>query len=285
MKKLLFVVGMQKSGTSLLNRILMVQDHFCNPFLPEGKYFWGDNPPFNPVDKPCGTLFQRHRGMRGHALDASDFSISDQILLQKRIEDAEVNEAVLMNKNPYNTVRLPWLKKVFPEAKIVAIYRAPVPNVYSLLKKYHSSDTSAVQPDDGWWGIKPDNWQKYISENKISQCANQWIQVNEALLKNRKHVDLIIDYENLCEEPSKVLRNINDLMDLDGEIKAIPQLRDLNSEYLIGSTLESKNKELRHGNFTLEHLSQSSEFPALKPVEVQSILNLCSDLWKRISLQ
>jgi len=89
--KQLFIIGMQKSGTSLLNRMLMQQKVVKNPFLPEGKFFWGDNPPFNPVDEPCGQLYQNHSGNNGHYLNAQDFNLNHQKLLFDRIKQADIS--------------------------------------------------------------------------------------------------------------------------------------------------------------------------------------------------
>ncbi len=274
MKKLLFIVGMQKSGTSLLNRILMEQDFISNPFLPEGKFFWGDNPPFNPVDKPCGEIFQSYSGKRGHALYEEDFSSTDQKLLQQRIVDAEVDAPVILSKNPYNSVRLPWLKRMFPESVIVAMYRAPVSNVYSLLKKYHKSH---VIPEDGWWGIKPHTWQNLVSSDKLTQCANQWNEVNKQLLNNRSRVDLFINYKDLCNDPNGILWHITSLLNIKEKTKAIPTLLNLDDEYLRGSRIESKNKEMRtNKGFQLKHLQEELEFPPFTKSETAQVKTICS---------
>ncbi|VAW49243.1 hypothetical protein MNBD_GAMMA03-1, partial [hydrothermal vent metagenome] len=70
----------------------MQQSVINNPFLPEGKLFWGDNPPFSPVDKPCGELYQKYNGERGHFLDETDFSIADRNLLLNRIKTTDIKE-------------------------------------------------------------------------------------------------------------------------------------------------------------------------------------------------
>jgi len=138
MKNILFVTGIQKSGTSVFNRLLIEQNFINNPFLPEGRYFWGDNPVDFPTDKPCGVLYQKHKGRKGFELNEQDYVSEDQFLLNKRICDAKVQEDILMNKNPNLSVRLPWLKKMFPYSKIVIVVRNPVSNMYSFSKKSYS---------------------------------------------------------------------------------------------------------------------------------------------------
>ncbi|MCF6301373.1 MAG: sulfotransferase [Proteobacteria bacterium] len=192
---------MQKSGTSLLNRLLMYQPFITNPFLPEGKFFWGDDPPFSPKAAPCGHLYQKHLGQHGHALDAKDFDYSDQTLLNHRITEAKVSTPILVNKNPYNSVRIPWLKRMFPDCKIVTITRKPQANIYSLLKKYQTHKGLGVEPEDGWWGIKPLNWQELLNNDKLIQCANQWTAINEQLYENIHQIDYLLSYSSLCNNP------------------------------------------------------------------------------------
>ena len=149
----LFIVGIQKSGTTLLNRLLLQHPKvFYSPFKLEGRAFWGDDPPFSPTASPCGVLYQKKSGQQGHHLDATDFTVEDQQLLQQRISDSEATGAVLINKNPYNTVRIAWLKRVFPACKIVAIIRNPMANVFSLQKKHIPHEDRGLGPEDGWWG-------------------------------------------------------------------------------------------------------------------------------------
>ena len=278
--KLLFITGMQKSGTSLLNRMLMQQSVINNPFLPEGKFFWGDNPPFIPVEEPCGKIYQSHDGAHGHYLSESDFKTEDRLLLLERIEGAAINEPILMNKNPYNAVRVAWLKKVFPECKIVAITRNPVANVYSLLKKFQSPEDKT---EDGWWGIKPKKWQNLVSQNKVEQCSNQWKYVNHQILENIKNIDLLINYDDLCNHPNLYVSRAIDLCSIDHEVIRLTKCKNFNDEYKIGSRLQSKNKELRKSNsFDLSKLNETLEFPPLTIHEVETIKSICDKTWREL---
>ena len=281
--KLLFVIGMQKSGTSLLNRMLMQQSFIENPFLPEGKYFWGDNPPFSPVDKPCGQLFQKYAGEHGHYLDDSDFSLLDKELLFSRIKQANITEPILMNKNPYNTVRVQWLKAVFPDCKIVGIYRNPVANVFSLLKKYIECEGQVVGPENGWWGIKPKNWLKIISNNKTIQCAEQWKSVNKQMLENLDKVDKLINYVDLCKHPNEVIAQSIAGYNIQKPISQLPVCKNMNKEYLHGSRLLSKNREFRKNKgFDLSGLQDEPECPPLQPKQIDQIEEITADVWDKL---
>ena len=46
--RLLLVVGLQKSGTTLLGRLLERLEMVAKPLRSEGDAFWGNEPPFAP---------------------------------------------------------------------------------------------------------------------------------------------------------------------------------------------------------------------------------------------
>ena len=109
-KKLVFIVGLQKSGTSLLFRLLQQTGLTENPFDREGHDFWGDVPPFEPVKFPTGAIYQRSMGERGHEIGSEEATEEVKRVLYQRLERIKGQAAIMINKNPYNTVRLPWLK-------------------------------------------------------------------------------------------------------------------------------------------------------------------------------
>ncbi|MGJ8662022.1 MAG: sulfotransferase family protein [Marinicella sp.] len=241
--KLIFIVGLQKSGTSLLNRLLMQQPTVTNPFLPEGKFFWGDDPPFTPTAKPCGDIYQKYQGKMGHFISAVDFDPLDQQLLMQRISEAAISTPVLMNKNPYNTVRIKWLKTIFPTCKIVALIRNPLANVFSLLKKHENNSSS-----DQWWGVKPKNWNALISSNKTEQVSKQWKTVNQSLVNDFEDIDYLLNYADLCSHPEQHLNSILKLVSQNYTEMLHSPLTCMDSEYKTGGSLESKNKLLRQTN-------------------------------------
>ncbi|MEZ5471422.1 MAG: sulfotransferase [Marinicella sp.] len=279
-KHLLFVVGMQKSGTSLLNQILMKQDFIRNPFLPEGKFFWGDDPPFSPKEYPCGEIYQKHDGMNGHYMGENDFKIEQQKVLRDRIAEANVEEPVLLNKNPYNSVRIEWLRKVFPNCTVVAVYRNPVSNIFSLLKKFVISGNVGLGPEEGWWGIKPKNWRNYIEKNKLVQCCHQWNLTNLELMKNHNQINLWFEYAEICKQPNKVLQLILSVLELDLPLKKIEKLKCFDTEYLKGSRIVSKNSEFRaQQSFDLSKLEEETQFGPLNTNQIDEILLNCNPQW------
>lgn len=278
MKRILFVTGFQKSGTSLLNRLLMSQNFIENPFLPEGKFFWGDNPVENPVDSPCGEIYQKHKGRQGHQLYRNDFQKTHKELLEHRIKSASIKKGVLMNKNPNLVVRLPWLKQIFPDSKIILIIRKPIANIYSFSKKLYEAKR---ENPDYWWGVKPDKWQSLINKNEIVQIVNQWKSVFHELINNYNLVDMIIRYDRLCINPYQHLVEICNILNIDLRNIQLDfnELQCMDEEYKKGSEIQSKNIHLRNGNSFNIPTSEKNDYEPFDNTKIDYIQSETDEIW------
>jgi hypothetical protein len=277
----LFVVGLQKSGTTLLNRLLSRHDQVTNPFKLEGRDFWGDCPPFSPEQAPCGTLYQAKHALAGHRLTAEDYRAADQKMLAARLAAKNIQTPYWINKNPYNTVRISWLKEHFPDCLVIAMVRDPVANVFSLLKKFHPHEAMGYPPEHGWWGVKPSGWNALVDDDKIHQCAQQWLHTNQQLLADHLLIDRMIPYHRLCAEPTVYLQSIlaqgwsfSALLPESGRFTCSDQ------EYLTGSALLSKNRQYQHSQSFELNQDESTELAPLKALEIQHIRQLCETTWQ-----
>ncbi|ADJ29199.1 sulfotransferase family protein [Nitrosococcus watsonii] len=278
----LFIVGLQKSGTSLLSRCLQMDAAVSSPFKAEGHDFWGDVPPFTPTAYPTGTLYQAKGGKQGHLLEASDIDTTITATVHGRWHSLPCLTPILLNKNPYNTLRLGWLRALFPQARIVAMVRNPLANTYSLAKKYLPHQGRGKAPEEGWWGVKPPQWREIIQEDKLEQCARQWLTVNQHLLANAWHVDLYLTYEAFCQQPRLWLQRILQLCQphrVDPPPIVLP-LQNCDGEYLTGARLRSNNRYFHErGNLSLP-AHTVTEFPPLTAEQTRRIEKLAWPLWQ-----
>ncbi|MEO8493753.1 MAG: sulfotransferase [Planctomycetota bacterium] len=248
--KLVLIAGLQKSGTTLLLRLLT--DHTSvasSPFSGvEGHDFWGNVPSHAPCEFPAGTIYAGHHGELGHEIPAAAADGHMRRILEQRLAALHVATPVIVNKNPYHTMRLPWLKSVFPDCFIVATVRRAVPNIYSMLKKYVRQDErDRPWREDGWYGVKPRHWRSMLSDDTLLQCTRQWCAVMGKLWADRAHVDLFVGYPELCREPVKTVRRILGAAcgeDVAGNVE-VPPLVCYDDEYRRGAPLRSKNEEAR----------------------------------------
>lgn len=278
--RLLLVVGLQKSGTTLLGRLVERSSAVARVDRGEGDAYWGNDPPFSPTASPAGVLYQRHGGERGHELDASDVTPAIAAELHGRLP--AINAPLHFNKSPYNTVRLPWLRAIFPDAFIVAMVRRPIPNVYSLGKKFIPHEGRGRGPEDGWWGVKPAGWRSMRDPDPRVQCARQWRAVNARLVAHRGFLDEIVAYDALCRDPDGIVgglleRAVGTPVDLGDPA---PPLHCADDEVEHGARLRSRNRTFRdHG--TLESAppdAASAELPPLDATDAALIADHCRDV-------
>ena len=202
MKRIIHVAGLQKSGTSLLVRLL--ENTGMAEFLggrgrTEGGIDWGNRPSFTPTAFPAGVVYQRNSGDEGHEIGAVDATPDTVEYVRRDVETSldSLPTGLGISKCPYSTVRLPWIKAILPGMFVVAVVRKPFSNTFSLLKRFRHVDGSRG-PEDGWWGVKPCGWREMVSSDKITQIANQWNAVNSKLWQDRRLADRFVRYDILC---------------------------------------------------------------------------------------
>lgn len=278
-RRIIFVVGLQKSGTTLMLRILKHSDLVEVPFKAEGNDFWGNMPPFEPCEFPAGVIYQRTNGEMGHEIGEEDATRAIHKTLHERLTRIATGCPIVVNKNPYNTVRLPWIRRLFPDSIIIAMVRRPIPSVFSLLKKHTRHEGGGLAPQEGWWGAKPKGWRRVINENKVVQCSRQWKMVNEKLWHDKGHVDMIMSYHDLCASPTEILDRILTTA-LGREFKAevkFPPIKCFDLEYKHGSRLLSKNKYYRESGSLMTAETEPVEIAPFKEEDIDIIEKTCRD--------
>lgn len=285
-KPLILVVGLQKSGTSLLLRLLTRLEGFSNPVRREGKELWGDDPPFSPQAFPAGSFYQRDGGERGHELGRDDATPEVAEHFRSQLTQMAGDARALVLKNPYNTVRVPWLREIFPEAQIVAIVRRPLPNVFSLLKKHVDNPHAHRGPEGGWWGVKPAGWRELCDGDAVMRAAHQWERVNAKLWADRELADLVVPYHELCREPEAAVGAIAEASVGDRPNLEVPPLEALDDEYLHGGRLESANRVFkRTESFVVAGAEREDEMlPPLEPEARGIVESVCGPLARQMDL-
>ena len=274
---LVFVVGLQKSGTTPLLRLLTSTSAFRNPLKFEGKDLWGDEPAFAPTGYPVGHVYQRHEGRAGHVVGAEDASEEIAEHLRKGFGEAASGNKALVLKSPFNSGRIPWLRAMFPDATVVAVIRRPLPNVFSLLKKYTPSRFLRQGPVEGWWGVKPAGWRDLVQDDKLRQCAWQWRRINEKLWNDRDQIDRFVAYHDLCADPESLVAELAQKTVGRVPTMDLPPLSVLDDEYLQGGSLESANRV--YGRTKSLDVPDGRRpaylLPPLTEVEQAAVLEIC----------
>lgn len=290
LKRIIHVAGLQKSGTSLLVRLL--ENTGLAEFLggrgrTEGGIDWGNRPSFTPAAFPAGVIYQRKSGDEGHEIGADDATPDTVECVRKDVETRleSLPSELGISKCPYSTVRLPWIKAILPGMFVVAVVRKPVSNAFSLLKRFRHVDGSRG-PEDGWWGVKPRGWREMVSSDKIAQVANQWNAVNSKLWRDRRLVDRFVRYDILCRFPKETLEGLlGDALEkrvtLDPEF---PVLRNFDDEYLRGSRLEPKRQKWIDSNELVLSQDDDPEIGPLSTNEIDTVRQICENTSRTLGL-
>ena len=282
--KLILIVGLQKSGTSLMARLLSHTPIVSNPFgidpSAEGHDFWG-NPPMVQNGYPAGAIYERSNGRNGHEIDLADATPEVARVLASRLEQLKYLTPIILNKNPHNVLRIKWLRALFPRAVIVGVVRRSVPCVFSLTKKLLFRASREPNWSADWWGMRVRGWQDLIREDKILQNSLLWRAANQKLLEDQACLDFLVPYHDLCSAPNYWVNSIlakalnNDSLNVEFNFEPLTCLDD---EYLQGAELTSNNDQYKSEHDFKIAQTKQIELPALDARQIEMIQSVTKEL-------
>jgi hypothetical protein len=134
----------------------------------------------------------------------------------------------IVEKNPQHSFRLPFLDKLFPDARFIHITRAPGPNIASIYRgwrepRFRTARLPADFPIAGYSGSdwcfgRPPGWRAMRGRELMEICAFQWRSYNLACLQEMPALGdraWRVRYEDLIEQPLRVLEEIAEWAELD----------------------------------------------------------------------
>ena len=201
--KPIFIVGVPHSGTSVLVSTFRIHTDLAN---------WTEAP---EVWEPYWTEGQDSEYNRLEPKYETDVEEIDIL----RIRDAfsrfvkTENKNRILNKNPRNTVRIEFIKKVFPDAKIIHIFRDGRDVVNSITR----------------------NMPSFMIETICDRWSNSLKEVKNQSAKIPKEDFIEIKYEEFCEKPREIIMNAYDKCELkydDILISKVPEkLHNFNGKW------------------------------------------------------
>ena len=165
-------------------------------------------------------LNPEHRHPASNLLEKTDLSerIAHQI---KSYFYAYFGTHDFIEKTPRNTLRIPFLKELFPQAKFIFLFRQGEDNINSLINgwrapnkfKPYKNQFQIKTKDYGtldWSFALVPEWQKLHGKSLAEICAYQWLTCNQSMLdyqniipENQKY---IIPYEKFIAQPHEILK-------------------------------------------------------------------------------
>jgi hypothetical protein len=125
-----------------------------------------------------------------------------------------------VNKHPQNSLRLGYLKAIFPDALFIHVIRDGRAVVHSTLVKWRVERFRQRYP----FGLfpKPPAWREYRELPLLAQFAHQWQDIvayvrNSADCFSTSDAYLEVTYEGLCSAPHETFRKVDLFLRLDPE--------------------------------------------------------------------
>lgn len=212
-----FVVGCARSGTSILGEL--IASH------PDVKYIFEAHSTWE-----MGGLGvnDSHRLTGEHATD----EVTSKI--HKWFQEQAGNERFLVEKNPRNILRIPFVRKIFPEAKIIHIIRDGRDVACSMIPGCGGEE---------WNHLKPPSWRQYFDNYKGGiRCGYAWREIVEIGLGDLQNTDhLQIRYEDLLANPASTAENIFQYLGLNFHENAAVFCERISND--TNSSYHAKNQE------------------------------------------
>ena len=117
------------------------------------------------------------------------------------------NKPRFVNKCPGNSVRIEFLKEVFPDAVFIHILRDGRAAAYSILR--------ARQRHSGaYWSVKPPGWRDLLKLPLVDACALQWKMTVKAVVESAPKIPpaqfMEVRYEEFVDRPAQIFRQIGE---------------------------------------------------------------------------
>jgi hypothetical protein len=118
-----------------------------------------------------------------------------------------------VEKTPRNCLRVPFIHRVFPDARFIFLHRDARENISSLIEGWNSGRFVSYRLDgDPWSFILPPNWQAMDRRDRARLAAFQWKSANEYCLNDLARLPreqwISVGYSDLTANPVRQIRRI-----------------------------------------------------------------------------
>ncbi len=129
---------------------------------------------------------------------------------------------VMLEKTPRNALNVPFLLKIFPDARFVFLLRDPIPSIASLMEAWdfglRSGRFVTFRDLPGWhlpaWCfVLPEGWRDLSGKSLSEIAAFQWAACQTAIMDGLESLPtervVKVSYQGLIDDPNSVLDQIS----------------------------------------------------------------------------
>lgn len=121
-----------------------------------------------------------------------------------------------LEKTPKNTLRIPFIEKIFPDALYIYLYRNPRENIGSIIDAWKAGTWITYPRLPGWnkpWSLLlPPGWQHMRGKDLHEIAAFQWNSANRFILEDLSEIPphrwIMVNYADLIAKPSDVIEGL-----------------------------------------------------------------------------
>lgn len=192
-----FIVGCSRSGTTLFAEIFGAHKDVCN--VMDAAQVWDldyyDREADDHRDEARATPWEASRIRTTFGL---------RLLLSSRTR--------LVNKNNQNSLRLGFIRRLYPDACVVHVLRDARPVVLSNVSRTEKDGYRRLFPFGRF--PKPVAWRDYLSKPLVEQFAHQWRDVTATARNDGRRLFgpagyAEVRFEDFCADPAETLRRID----------------------------------------------------------------------------
>jgi hypothetical protein len=262
-----FVVGCSRSGTTVTYETIAASPHLLS-FGHEIPEFWD------------GLWGPQHQRWASEAADAAAARPEHRRAAQRYFFQ-RLGPGRVLDKTCINVMRVPYLHRLFPEARFVYIHRDGRDNVSSLMDGWlhdgHFALSKVLGPfpcevgiDGGhfndWSFFLPPGWRDYNDAPLEEVCAYQWSTANRLALEASRQVPpeqwTQLRYEDIFDRPLAMFREVFERLQIpfDDEIRRRCATLDARPTSIVGGA-PRKHKWKEHHAARIERI-----LPMIRPV-------------------
>lgn len=184
------VMGCARSGTSILGELLAAHPEVR--YKHEAHAIW---------DRAGLGENESHRLTQTHATP------DVQRIIRKKFAEEQGNAVLFVEKCPRSVLRVPFIREVFPEAKLIHIVRDGRDVACSMLPGIGGAE---------WRHLKPPSWQQLMqAEQGVVRCAVAWKTIMEIAQQDLAQTPhFMLRYEDLVAQPERKARELFAFLEL-----------------------------------------------------------------------
>jgi len=208
-RRLVFVIGPPRSGTTLLMRMLgshstiytRAEPHLLTPLAHLGFYDTVDAAPFDHLQaaQAAREFVADLPGAEADYLDAC--RAYTDILYGRMLAARGKGKSLFLDKTPANGLVLPFIVKLYPAARYIVLTRHPAAVFSSYANSFFDGDYAAAQ--------------------RFNPILNRYVPAMARFIRERQTPFIQVGYEQLVQQPEHEMTRICEFLGIPFEAEAI----------------------------------------------------------------